>query len=85
MTRPRERARESLRRWPHVSHDITLSLLILAKKQSIKKINFHFAKSWQMNNKVQNFCQKGFLWMVTPEDFIHFELEWHTYIIVTIV
>ena len=46
------RAREILRRWPHVSHDITLSLLILAKKQSNKKINFHFAKSWQINNNV---------------------------------
>ena len=77
------RAREILRRCPHVSHDITLSLLILAKRQSNKKINFHFAKCWQINNNVQNFCHKGFLSMVTLEDFIHFELEWYTCIIVT--
>ena len=36
------RAREILRRCPHVSHDITLSLLILAKNNLTKKVSFQW-------------------------------------------
>ena len=44
---------------------------LLSGQSSEENIKFLFVKSWGINITIQKFCQSGFIWIVTPQIFIH--------------
>ena len=41
-------------------------------KSKFHKISkFHFVQFWKANVTMWKYCWRGFIWMVTPQDFVH--------------
>ena len=45
-----------------------------------KNFKFHFVKYSKTNDILQKYCWRGFIWMITPQDFVY-RLEIHVFTI----